>query len=233
MAASFVIWALAAARLWAILWVQVLWRTAVPAWGLVGAGLAGLVATLVERPGTELPISLGHLVAAVGLELLLGFAIGLVATLPGYALVGAMSASAVVLRAPPRLLVGLGVAVALATALGIGLHRPLVSALLETFTIFHLGDAPAWVHRTAVSGLASLLRAAHAALVLALALATPVLLTAAIAELMTGLVSRGPGPAHAAVSPLRPWLRVAGGLVALGASWGAYGHVWAEAVVPR
>jgi hypothetical protein len=38
-----------------------------------------------------------------------------------------------------------------------------------------------------------------------------------------------------ATAPLQAWLRVAGGILALGASWAAYGHAWADAVriLPR
>jgi flagellar biosynthesis protein FliR len=136
------------------------------------------------------------------------------------------------LRTAPRPLVGLGVAIALATALGIGLHRPLVLAIVETFGVFSLGEPQQWLALTTVLGTPWLLRALHGALLLALALATPVLLTAAVVEVALGLVGQGPGPAAVVMAAVRPWLRTAGGLVALGASWAAYGAVWAGTALP-
>ena len=70
--------------------------------------------------------------------------------------------------------------------------------------------------------------AAYAMTVLALALATPVLLTVAVADLATRLLGRGSDPAGALMDALRPWLRTAGALIALGASWAAYPEAWAR-----
>lgn len=235
MSAAIATWALVSARLAAILWVQVLWRTAVPGWGLAAVGLAGMLATLIEPSAALAGSSMEGLVVAAGFEVLLGLVIGLLATLPGYALVGATTMSASVLHAPKRPLVGLAVSLALAVALGIGLHRPLAGALLETFAIMPLAEPEAWLAVWKATGPATILRTAHAMLVLTLALATPVLLTAAVADLVTGLLARGPGPVAVAVAPLQPWLRTAAGILALGASWAAYGHAWADSVriLPR
>jgi flagellar biosynthesis protein FliR len=226
---TLVTFVLALARIVAIAWVQVLWRTAVPAWGLVAVGLSAVLATLAPPHEVALPSTATALLVVAVLEVLLGLVIGLIATLPGYALLGATLASAWALRVPRGPLRSLGVCMALAVALGLGLHRPLVGALVETFVILPLGEPAVWLQVWVEQGFPLVLRGAHAMLVLALALATPVLLTAAVADTVTRLVSRGPGPVSVAFAPLEPWLRVAAGLLALGASWAAYGHVWARA----
>ena len=227
MSAALTTWVLATARLTAILWVQVLWRRAVPAWSLLALGLSMTLATLV--PVAE-PEPLGELVVLGAFEVLLGLVIGLLVTLPGHALLGAMGASALVLRTPVKPLARLCVSLTLASALGLGLHRPLLGTLLETFVVLPLAEPTQWIEHWVASGAGPLVRAAHAMLVLALALATPVLLMAAVADLATRSIGRGPGPVAAVVAPLEVWLRAAGGIVALGASWAAYSHVWAESV---
>jgi flagellar biosynthesis protein FliR len=228
MSAALVTWILALARLSAILWVQVLWRSVVPAWGMVAVGLSATLAMLALPYGSPPVTSMTGLLGIVALEVLLGLVIGLLATLPGYALVGATSGSARVLRAPQGPLGALAVCLALAVALGLGLHRPLVSALLETLSLLPLGDPELWLRIWAERGPVLVVRGAHAMLVLTLALVTPVFLAAAMAGLVTRLVARGPGPVPVAFAVLELWLPAAAGILALGASWAAYGHVWAQ-----
>jgi flagellar biosynthesis protein FliR len=232
MSAAVVTFVLALARLSAIAWTQVLWRTVVPGWGVVAVGLSAIVALTVRAPeGTTLPAGGTLLLVLAALEVMLGLVIGLLAALPGYALLGATSVSAWGLRTARGPLTHLGVCLSLAVALGLGLHRPLLGALLETFAVLPLADPGAWLHVWGAQGGLLVVRGAHAMLVLALALATPVLLTAAVADLVVRLVAAGPGPVSIALGPLEGWLRVAAGVLALGASWAAYGHVWAEAAV--
>jgi hypothetical protein len=58
--------------------------------------------------------------------------------------------------------------------------------------------------------------------ILALAFATPVLLSTVLVEVALRLVGRGPGPADALADVLVPGLRLAFGVWALGAAWSAY-----------
>ena len=92
---------LAGARLWACLRVQASWRLTVgPTWEWIAAALALVLAAVVvlrdplsfaalSRRLAE-PTQLG---LALGFEIVLGSVIGLAASLPGWALVGAAHAS--------------------------------------------------------------------------------------------------------------------------------------------
>lgn len=214
-------WVLAAIRTFAILRAQVLWRTAVgPVWPLVAAGLAVVLAPTVATSSAP-PLT----ITTAALELLLGTAIGIVAALPGWALVGAASASAATLRTSPKPFVALTIAFVSATALALGLHQPLLVALRET---------TAQISTTTIGGQLSwtlVARSLHAMTVLALALATPVLLCAAVAHLVLSWLGRGPAGMGPLADALTPWIAAAGALVALGASWQAYGAVWAGAAL--
>ena len=214
---------LLALRWWALLAVQVLWRRAVGApWVAVAAVLAVGLASGGEptamRPGVD-PW------AAAGAELVLGALLGLVVSLPGHALVGAVEASARVLGTAPRPWQALVLALVGATALSLGLHRPLLqggSVMLERWPV---GEPLAW---SVVVSAESVARLAHGMALLALTLATPVLLVGAMAELVVGLVGRGSSFAGVMAAAAGPWLRVAAALVATGASWAAYDAIWAE-----
>ena len=72
--------------------------------------------------------------------------------------------------------------------------------------------------------------AAHSMTVLALALLTPVLMGCLVADIAARLLGRGPGAADPVAGALRPWLRVALALTALGASWAAYPEAWVRAL---
>ena len=213
-------WILAALRTFAILRAQALWRTAVGvSWPFVAAGLALVLAPAVAGPSAP---QLSWTTA--GIELLVGTAIGIVVSLPGWALLGAATASATALRVAPKPMLALTVAFVLAVALSLGLHRPLLFALRET------GQMGAW----AIAGDASWIvvaRSLHAMTLLALALATPVLLCLAVAHLTLSWLGRGPAGFAPVADAVTPWIGAAGALVALGASWQAYGAIWAHAAL--
>lgn len=222
-------WLLATARLFAILRVQPAWRLAIgPWWTAVALGLAAMLAVAAVPVSSALPEVPGLLDAAVlvVLELGVGALLGLFASLPAYALLGAGAGSAVVLRAAPQPLIALTVSIVLATALALGLHQPVLAAATDTLVWLPLGDP--WSLGLSPSGLAT---AAHTMLVLALALVTPVLLAGVTVEIAARLVGRGPGSAAGATS-VAPWLRLAAALVALGASWSAYAPAWTRALMP-
>jgi flagellar biosynthesis protein FliR len=212
-------WILVAVRVFAILRAQVLWQATVGAWWtVVAAGLALVLAPGLADAAGPVELSL----TAVAIEALVGTAIGVVVSLPGWALIGGSATSAAVLRTTPGPMVGLAVALVAATSLALDLHQPLLvslSASVETI--------PPGTFAIAYDA-SSLAQAVHASVVLALSLATPVLLAALVAEVaMAGV---GAGPAPAGPQAAAPWLRTAAALVALGASWQAYAIVWAHAV---
>jgi flagellar biosynthesis protein FliR len=215
-------------RVFAILRAQVLWRQAVgPTWWIVAAGLSGLVvlgsADLAAGPDLA---AIG--VADVALELVLGTVLGIVASLPGWALVGAAAANGAVFPRARATLAGLFVALVLAVAMAAGLHHALLTAALDTAAVWPVGDARSW---TAGVDARLVARAAHAMLVLALGLATPVLLVAAAVEVAMRVAGRGPAGSEPPAAAATVFVRGAGALVALGAAWQAYAMVWAEAAV--
>jgi type III secretory pathway component EscT len=239
-----VVWSWAALRVWAILRAQVLWRATVgPWWWLVAAGLALVLApAAVGQRMASIDVPVGHDLSGVDLEtwvlvgmseLLLGTIIGLLATLPGHALVGAMQVSNGLVglgAVGSRGLVRLGVALVLAIALSLELHRPLLGGLLGTFAVLPVGRPGVWLAFPADGFAATVAMAAHSMTVLALALLTPVLLGCLVADIVARLLGRGPGAADPVAGALRPWLRVALALTALGASWAAYPEAWVRAV---
>jgi len=222
-------WGLVAVRLWALFRVHPIWRLAIgPWWNVVAAGLAGIVALGAGSAVTTTPVATTwvELGVLVGVELVVGTLLGLLVSLPGYALLGAASSSAVALRTSATPVVGLGVALILATALSLGLHRPLLVGALDTVAVVPLGE-PLAAPLTA----AAISAAAQTTVLLALALATPALLAGVTFEVAARLVGRGPGPATAAADTA-PWFRLAAALVALGASWSAYAPSWTTALLP-
>lgn len=228
------LWAFAAVRVFAILRVQPQWRAVVgPWWDVVAAAFGIVLAPLVVGTGAAIEVSsVGQFAGLVLIELLLGTVIGLFVSLAGHALMGAMATSSMGLglrSTESRSFVGLGVCVVLATALTLGLHRPLFVSLEATLTVWPIGRPGAWAWSQA-DLLGTLVLAAHAMTVLALSLATPVLLSLAVVDLATRLLGRGPAPAEPVMDALRPWARTAAALVALGASWSAYPEAWARSL---
>lgn len=223
--------ALVAARSWAILRAQVLWRSLIGGlWWLVALGIA--VATAPLGPVVTPPGSVSAWLVAALAEVALGTAIGYVVSLPGYALLGAAAVQAKVLRTATAPWVALTAALVGALALLSGLHRPLLDALTQTYEIFEVAAPAQWLTAAQTDGLRWVVRALHVMLVLALAFATPVLLAAAVVESGLGLAAAGGGPAAMPVRALQAWLRVAAALVALGAGWAAYPQAWTVAALP-
>lgn len=224
---------LVAARVWAMLRVQPVWRLAVgPWWEVVAAALALALAAPLSPATPALGDTLGWtLLGAVGAELVVGTVLGLLAGLPAYALLGGAGASAAVvgLRKNPRTLVALTCFVALTTTLALGLHRPLLAASLDTLALVPIGTAPWALVETTLQP--AMLQALHAMLTLGLALATPALLAGALAELAARALAKGPAPTDA-LDAWAPWLRLAAALLALTASWTAYTEAWTRPLLP-
>lgn len=223
---------LLAIRLFGIFAVQPHWRRVVgPWWSAVAVALAvSLAPALLPRGAWLSSADGGTWIGLALLELMLGGVVGLLVALPGYALIGALDVSGRSLglhEASSRVTTGLGLAVVLGLGLSLGLHRPLLVGLSSTLDAWPVGRPSAWLW-SAPDLLGRAITAARGVLVLALALATPVLLTLAVVDLGTRLLGRGPAPAEAMMDALRPWLRTAAALIALGASWSAYPEAWAR-----
>jgi type III secretory pathway component EscT len=216
-----------ALRLFGLLRMQVLWRSALgPVWEGVSAALALLLASvLLTRPGES--VALGSWIVIGLCEFLLGSVIGGLISLPGAALLGAAQQSAASLQLPR----GRGLPVLLAIACVSGglladLHRPLLVALRELLVLWPVGEPGRWSPGMAVLP-PWILASAHTGLVLALTFATPVLLTTATLDLGLRLTARG--VAVPLLEVLRPWLVAAAALIALGAAWAAYPGAWLRA----
>jgi flagellar biosynthesis protein FliR len=229
--------ALASARLWACLRVQASWRQAIgTSWEWIAGAVAASVAS-VAWLGARLDVTsmaVDTLVIALGFELLLGSVLGLAISLPGWALVGAARESEAGLgvrglegEAASGSVARLLVTASLAAGLGLGLHAPLLAALLGTFERFPLARPSAWLPAL-VELPAWLIDQCAAFTVLALALATPVLLTRALVSLCVASLARRRGAAEALLAVLAPGLRLGAALVALGAAWAAYPEAFAR-----
>jgi type III secretory pathway component EscT len=224
---------LASARVWALLRVQASWRAVLGRrWELIAAALAVLVAGSMIAAGrlTALELDgLGSLAVALLFELALGSVIGLAVSLPGWALVGAAAQSehALELRSDePSTLSILLIAASLAAGLSLGLHGPLLAGLLASFERFELASASTWLIAPELG--AWLIEQLAMITSLALALATPVLLTWTLIELGAASLGRVGFEPAALSSAITPALRLASALVALGAAWSAYPEAFAR-----
>ncbi|MCX4241307.1 hypothetical protein [Paraliomyxa miuraensis] len=213
---------LVALRWWALLQTQVLWRRAVgPWWWAISMGLAVVLAA-GSSTAEPVAVAVDPWSAALA-ELGLGALVGVVVALPGHAALGAADQSARVLGAAPGPWRALTLAFVGATAISLGLHQPLLRGAHGLLEAWPVGDPLGW----SLGAMPAPGRLIHALVLLALTMATPVLLAAAVAELGARAWGAGPavtGPAAVAVAP---WLRVAAALVATGASWAAYEAIWA------
>ena len=223
---ALVLWA--ALRLFGLLRAQVLWQRALgPVWQGIAAALAIAVALVLWPVMPGEPVTFGRFVAIGACEFLLGSVLGGLLALPGLALLGAAGQSAATLQAPRSGAVPLLLAVTCVSGgLLAGVHRPLLLALRELLVLWPVGAPAQWLP-TLPALLSWVVAAAHAGLVLALTLATPVLLSAATLDLGLRLACRG--VAAPAGEVLRPWLCAAAALVALGAAWAAYPGAWLRA----
>lgn len=224
---------LASARVWALLRVQASWRAVLGRrleW--IAAALAVSVAGLLAVTGRLAPLEfdgLGPLLLALVFELALGSVIGLAVSLPGWALVGAamQSEHALELRGDgPGTVATLLVAASLAAGLSLGLHGPLLAGLLASFEVFELASASEWLLALELGAWLSEQLARITSL--ALALATPVLLTWTLIELGAASLGRVGFEAASFSAAITPGLRLAAALVALGAGWSAYPEAFAR-----
>ncbi len=220
-------------RLWALLRVQASWRALVgPSWEAIAAALALALAGLwLLGSGTTIapPDTIADALIGVGLEVLLGSVLGMVASLPGWALCGAAELTQIELAsdARSRSLASLTLALALAAGLALGLHRPLLASLLASFASLPLADPLAWSSAVELT-LAELPMLLARFTTLALALATPVLLIRLVVEVGVAALARGPDPAAALLAGVTPGLRFCAATLALAASWSAHPQAWAQ-----
>jgi hypothetical protein len=224
---------LASARVWALLRVQASWRTVLGRrWEWIAAALAVLLTGMLAATGRLIVVELaglGSLVVALAFELALGSAIGLVVSLPCWALVGAAAESehGLELReAGPGSLATLLIAASLAAGLSLGLHRPLLAGLLASFDQFALASAATWIPTLELGAWLGEQLATITAL--ALALATPVLLTRTLVELGVASLGRVGFEAASFSGAIASGLRLAAALVALGAAWSTYPEAFAR-----
>jgi hypothetical protein len=215
---------LVALRWWALLQVQVLWRAAVGRWWIaVSAGLAVVLALGSGGWGavpTVVPV-VDPWLAAVA-EVGLGALVGMVVSLPGHAVLGAAGASGRVLGTAAGPWRALTLALVGATALGLGLHRPLLLGAQGALEPWAVGDPLAWGSVDVPVG-----RLLHGLALLALTLATPALLAGALGEVVLRVAGARAGAGGSMLDATAAWLRVAGAAVATGASWAAYDVIWA------
>ncbi len=224
--------ALIAVRLFVVLRLQPQWGLlAGRGWWVISAALALLLAPAVAVAPLPASVSLGELAQLAILEAGVGLVLGTLVSLPGHALLGATTGAAGALRTAPRPFVAVAVALALVAGLGLGLHRIALTALVDHAHAYPPGRLEAWTS-TATELLPRAIGALDGALVLALSLATPVLLTVVI--LRTGIALLGAGPPVAAPTTevLSASVATLAALVALAASWAAYPHAWARAAIP-
>jgi hypothetical protein len=222
-------------RLWACLRVQASWRWAIGAsWEWIAAAFAIAVAVLAwagGRLGADVVMDGSAIGLALVFELLLGSVIGLLISLPGWALVGAAQESeqGLAWQGESGSFARLLVVASLAAGLALGLHAPLCASLLGLFDSFVLGRPSAWLPASSVSALSSyVIDRAVAFTLLGLALATPVLLTRMIISLCLASLGRERFETQDWFDVLIPGLRLGAGLVALGAAWSAYPEAFAR-----
>jgi flagellar biosynthesis protein FliR len=156
--------------------------------------------------------------------------LGLLVALPGWALLGAAATSeeALGIRGSASLTL-LMVSASLAAALALGVHRPLIHAALASFEAWAIAEPSTWIVRAPALGSGRRLATqVHAMATLGLALATPVLLTRAVLELGVGSLARTGASTAALLAALLPGLRLAAGLIALGAAWSSYPEAFAR-----
>lgn len=224
--------ALLGLRVIAIVRVQPAWRATL---GVALLPVAVVTAMVVAVAAT--PRLLGAAVLApsewwiaAAIEVVLGTVIGHALALLGHVVVGHGTVGAIALRVPPGPWTALVLALAGAAAIGLGLHRPLVGALVDLAVLAPPGDPLALLGGISLGD--RVVGLVVDATVLALALATPVLLPAVTVELVAAALARGPGAAALVGPALAPLVRMGAVLIALAAAWSIALVRWAEAMSP-
>lgn len=226
---------LAGASLLALRWFVALrlqphWAMAAgPLWWPAAFAVAVGVAASVDAPPVLLE-SGSSWAFAIGVEVLLGAGLGVLASLPAYALVGGAAASAAGLRTIPTPLVRMSVSGALVAALSLRLHHPALVVLRDQAILLPPARPELWL--PSVAGLPSVL-AVHldGMLMLALTLATPVLLTVVVLQAAAAVVGSGPAVSRPISGSVAPALATLGALMAFAASWAVYPSGWARSAV--
>lgn len=226
---------LAGALLLALRWFVALrlqphWAVAVgPLWWPAAFAVAVGVAASMDAPPVLLD-SGSSWAFAIGAEVLLGAGLGVFASLPAYALLGGATASAAALRTVPTPLVRMSVSGALLAALCLRLHHPALVVLRDQAQILPPARPDLWI--PSLAGLPSVL-AVHldGMLMLALTLATPVLLTVVILQSAAAIVGAGPAVSRPVCGTVAPVLATLGALMAFAASWAVYPSGWARSAM--
>ncbi|MCB9570214.1 MAG: hypothetical protein H6710_23890 [Myxococcales bacterium] len=226
-------------RLAALLALQPAWLRALgPLWLAIAALLALAIALPLALSTPHVFLDMSEVISASAwlrgalVELALGGLAGLLVGLPGLALLGAARASgrALGLR-QANALEALILALVLALGLGLGLHRPLLLGLREFALLLPPGGGgPGALLAALPRATPAIVGAADHLLFLALALATPVILTRALVELAGALMLPAEGERPSA--GVLPWLASAAAMIALCASWSAYPEAWLRALAP-
>lgn len=198
-------------------------------WALA-AVLAAVLAAADATTAVGLPpVDASSLVFAMLAELALGATVGVIIGWAATAIVGASATAATILRVPSApwlLLVG---AMVLGAALQLELHHAAFRASAALRLAFPIGDPSTWLGVVDDGELVVAWGGGMTAL--ALALATPAVLVAAICDLVSAAIARGPGAASALAAASGSSLRLAAVLVALAASWSIDLPRWAAHAV--
>ncbi len=226
---------LAGASLLALRWFVALrlqphWAVAVgPLWWPAAAAVAVGVAASVDASPVVLE-SAPSWILAIGSELLLGAGLGVLASLPAYALLGGAAASAVALNTVPSALVRMSVSGALVAALALRLHHPALVVLRDQGSLLPPGRLELWL--PSMAELPSVF-AVHldGMVMLSLTLATPVLLTVVILRSAGAVVGSGPAISRPLAEIVAPAVATLGALMAFAASWAVYPSGWARSAV--
>src|SRR5688572_7548843 len=147
--------ALGTIRVWAILRVQAVWRTALgPVWELLALAF-GLLVTLsmVSGQGAVEPGGVVHWFELAVCEFVGGTVVGLLASLPGHALVGAAGTQAQMLRTTPGAWSARVVVLVATLAMALQVHHASLDALSSILATWKVGQPQTWVVVWAVDDL--------------------------------------------------------------------------------
>ena len=221
-------------RLWAMLRVQVLWARVVGrSWWVASAALAwALALALAGRAelGALAWSGLEHWVGLALVEFAIGSVWGLVVALPTYVVLGVATEIRNLFATPTggdALVISIA-CLGVLLAVGLGLHHPTLLALSDLMNVIQVGAVASsqWPSEP----LEFVSRIARDAMTLALALATPLFLSLAVADTVIGGWARGYAVDARAARAAASWLRASAALLALGASWLTFPQAWARAL---